>query len=89
MATKSNGNGKQITVDELDQRIEKAQKRVDTAKHAYDIALKKLNEMKEKRDLLKKEQLDMLITNSKHSYEEIVSFLSSEPKVMCNTEQAI
>lgn len=64
----------------LEQQIEKAQEEVIKTKAAYDAAVEALQKLLDKRDAQRKDELWKAIIKSQKSYEEIMSFVTSEQK---------
>lgn len=62
----------------LEEKIEKAEKDVITAKKKYDEATANLKQLLDKRDALRKEELIAAVTKSRRSYEEILAFLEAD-----------
>ena len=62
----------------LEEKIEKAEKDVITAKKKYDEATANLKHLLDKRDALRKEELIAAVTKSSRSYEEILAFLEAD-----------
>ena len=62
----------------LEEKIEKAEKYVITAKKKYDEATANLKQLLDKRDALRKEELIAAVTKSSRSYEEILAFLEAD-----------
>ena len=62
----------------LEEKIEKAEKDVITAKKKYDEATANLKQLLDKRDALRKEELIAAVTKSSRSYEEILAFLETD-----------
>ena len=57
----------------LEEKIEKAEEDVITAKKKYDEATANLKQLLDKRDSLRKEELIAAVTKSSRSYEEILA----------------
>lgn len=68
-----------ITIS-LEQQIEKAQEKVIKTKAAYDAAVEALQKLLDKRDAQRKDDLWKAIIQSEKSYEEIMTFVTSEQK---------
>lgn len=62
----------------LEEKIEKAEEDVITAKKKYDEATANLKQLLDKRDSLRKEELIAAVTKSSRSYEEILAFLEAD-----------
>ena len=61
----------------LEEKIEKAEADVITAKKKYDQATANLKELLDKRDAIRKEEiLSAVVKNEWQSYEEIINFLN-------------
>lgn len=65
------------SMEALEEKIEKAQADVAAAKKNYDDKVALLKSLTDKRDSLRNEELISAVTKSKHSYEEILEFLSN------------
>lgn len=68
-----------ITIS-LEQQIEKAQEKVIKTKATYDAAVEALQKLLDKRDAQRKDDLWKAIIKSQKSYEEIMTFVTSEQK---------
>lgn len=75
----ANRKGRQVSMETLDAKIEKAQDRVVTTKAAYNQAVSELKELMDKRDAIRKNDLYDRFVKSKWSYEQIIKALSSAP----------
>lgn len=64
----------------IDEKIAKAQVAVEKTKERYEVAVKELRSLMEKKDALKKQELFKAIEDSSKSYEEIYDFLMSDGK---------
>ena len=73
--------GRQMTLESLEAKIEKAQERVVMTRKASEEAERELKELLEKRDAIRKDDLYRLFLDSKWTYEQIVKMMSSEPPV--------
>ena len=62
----------------LEEKIEKAEEDVITAKKKYDEATANLKQLLDKRDSLRKEELIAAVTKSSSYYEEILAFLEAD-----------
>ena len=62
----------------LEEKIERAEKDVITAKKKYDEATTNLKQLLDKRDALRKEELIAAVTKNSRSYEEILAFLEAD-----------
>ena len=65
-------------MEALEQKIEKAQQDVVKTKERYDKAVNTLEDLLNKRDALRRDELVNIIMNSGKSYEEILQFFQSE-----------
>ncbi len=63
--------------DTIEQKIEKAQAKVIKTKAAYDIAVKDLQILLDKRDAQRKDTLWKAILQSEKTYDEILSYIKS------------
>ena len=72
--------GRRLSSDVLDEKIQKAQERVVSAKAAYESAVKNLQELMEKKDAMRKDELYSLLLASNKPYDEVVRFLRSGSK---------
>ncbi len=63
--------------DTIEQKIEKAQAKVAKTKAAYDIAVKDLQILLDKRDAQRKDTLWKAILQSEKTYDEILSYIKS------------
>ena len=61
----------------LEEKIEKAQAEVASAKKRYDQAVSNLKELTDMRDAMKKEEIVSAIIKSGRSYDEIMDFLNT------------
>lgn len=68
---------KAVSEENLLQEIDKAQAKVIKTKAAYDNAVKQLQELLDKRDAKRKDDLWNAIVKSDKSYEEILKFIQS------------
>ena len=78
--------GRRTSADALDEKIQKAQERVESAKIAYESATKNLQELLDKRDALRKDELYLLFLKSDKTYDEVVRFLKSGDRNMHGNE---
>ena len=69
---------RKTSIEALEEKIEKAEKDVITAKKKYDEATANLKQLLDKRDALRKEELIVAVTKSSRSYEEILAFLEAD-----------
>lgn len=65
-------------MEALEQKIEKAQQDVVKTRERYDKAVTTLEDLLNKRDALRRDELVNIIMNSGKSYEEILQFFQSE-----------
>lgn len=66
-----------MKTNELDQRIEKARKRVEESKAAYDRVSKELKNLMDKKKLMQAEEIMNAITKSGKSYEEVLQSITT------------
>lgn len=66
------------SMEALEQKIEKAQQDVVKTKERYDKAVTTLEDLLNKRDALRRDELVNVILNSGKSYEEILRFFQTE-----------
>ena len=69
---------RKTSIEALEEKIEKAEEDVITAKKKYDEATANLKQLLDKRDALRKEELIAAVTKSSRSYEEILAFLEAD-----------
>jgi flagellar biosynthesis chaperone FliJ len=69
---------REINVELLDSKIEKAQEDLVKAKHRYDAAAKTLKDLLDKRDAIRQKKLLDAIAQSGRSYEEIIQYLQAK-----------
>ncbi len=69
---------RQISMETLEAKIEKAQQAVIRTKVAYDSATTELKKLLDKRDALKRDEIMTAVAKSKKSYDEILAFLAEE-----------
>lgn len=69
---------KQISMESLEAKIEKAQQSVIRTKAAYDAATENLKKLLDKRDAIKRDEVMAAVIKSKKSYDEIMKFLTDE-----------
>jgi len=69
---------RQISMEALGAKIEKAQHNVIRTKAAYDSATEELKKLLDKRDALKRDEIMAAVVKSKKSYDEILKFLAEE-----------
>lgn len=62
----------------LDQQIEKGQEKVKKTKAAYDEAVRSLQNLLDKRDAQRKDELWKAIINSSRTYDEILKHIKSD-----------
>lgn len=58
-------------------KIAKAQEQVSRTKKQYDVAVKNLSDLLDKRDAIHRDELVKAIMNSGRSYEEVLTFLDT------------
>lgn len=66
-----------MKTNELDQRIEKARKRVKESKAAYDRASKELKNLLEKKKLIQADEIMDAIAKSGKTYEEVLQSITA------------
>ncbi len=69
-----------IGMELINKQIEAAQTEVTKAKQKYDVATDHLKELLDKKKLLQTEEVMASILKSKHSYEDILRYIKSEPE---------
>jgi flagellar biosynthesis chaperone FliJ len=69
---------REINIELLDSKIEKAQEDLVKAKHRYDAAAKTLKDLLDKRDAIRQKKLLAAIAQSGRSYEEIMQYLQAK-----------
>lgn len=62
----------------IDDKIEQQKLVVSKSKDRYEAELEELNQLMKKRDELRNKELLQAIEQSKHSFEEIMDFLSTD-----------
>ena len=62
----------------LDEKIEQAQMAVEKAKARYDVAVKELRDLLDKKDAQRKQELLKAVENSPRTFDEIMAFLKAE-----------
>ena len=67
---------RQISMETLNAKIEKAEQNVIRTKKAYESATEELKKLLDKRDAIKRDEIMNAIKKSKRSYDEILEFLS-------------
>lgn len=70
--------GRKMNMNALEEKILKAQDEVVKAKKVYDEKTAKLEDLLNKRDALKKEELLVAISESNKSYDEILNFIQGD-----------
>lgn len=73
---------REINVELLDTKIEKAQQDLAKAKHLYDAVAATLKDLLDKRDSLRQKKLLDAIAQSGRSYEEIKQYLHSKSEAV-------
>lgn len=71
---------RQISMETLNAKIEKAEQNVIKTKKAYESATEELKKLLDKRDAIKRDEIMNAIIKSKRSYDEILKFLSEDDK---------
>ncbi len=69
---------REINIEALDAKIEKAQDDLVKARHKYDAAADALKRLLDKRDAIREKKLLEAVANSERSYEEIMQYLQSK-----------
>ncbi len=69
---------REVNVELLESKIEKAQEDLVKAKRRYDAAAATLKDLLDKRDALRQKKLLAAIAQSERSYEEIMQYLQSD-----------
>ena len=67
---------RQISMETLNAKIEKAEQNVIRTKKAYESATEELKKLLDKRDAIKRDEIMNAIIKSKRSSDEILEFLS-------------
>lgn len=67
---------RQISMESLEAKIEKAQQNVIRTKAAYDSATEDLKKLLDKRDALRRDEIMAAVVKSQKSYDEILKFLA-------------
>ena len=67
---------RQISMETLNAKIEKAEQNVIRTKKAYESATEELKKLLDKRDAIKRDEIMNAIIKSKRSYDETLEFLS-------------
>lgn len=70
---------RQMGMESLDRKIEKAEQNVSRMHAAYEAATAELKELLDKRDALKKEMVVKAIMKSDKSLDEILAFIGGGP----------
>ena len=68
-----------VGIESLELKIDKAKMDVVKTKDRYDKAVSKLNDLMDKADTIKRDELVKTMMKSSKSYEEILRFLTEEP----------
>ena len=71
---------KHIGMDAINQQIELAQEEVVRAKQKYDAATDHLKSLLDKKKELQSAELMTAVMKSKHSYEDILRYINSDPE---------
>lgn len=69
---------RQISMESLEAKIEKAEQNVIRTKKAYDSATRELKKLLDKRDAIRRDEIMAAVTKSKKSYDEILKFLEED-----------
>ena len=72
---------RQISMESLEAKIEKAEQTVIRTKKAYDTATEELRKLLDKRDAIKRDEILAAVVKSNKSYDEILSFLESDGSI--------
>lgn len=64
----------------IDEEIEKTEALVLKRKEMYDKAVEALKDLREKKEQANQEALLAEVANSKHSYEDIMAYIQSDPE---------
>lgn len=64
----------------IDEEIEKTEMLVLKRKEMYDKAVEALKDLREKKEQANQEALLAAVANSKHSYEDIMAYIQSDPE---------
>ena len=65
---------RQISMESLEAKIEKAEQTVIRTKKAYDTATEELRKLLDKRDAIKRDEILAAVVKSNKSYDEILRF---------------
>lgn len=69
---------RQISMESLEAKIEKAEQNVIRTKKAYDSATGELKNLLDKRDAIRRDEIMAAVVKSKKSYDEILKFLEED-----------
>ena len=72
---------RQISMESLEAKIEKAEQSVIRTKKAYDTATEELRKLLDKRDAIKRDEILAAVVKSNKSYDEILRFLESDGSI--------
>ncbi len=72
---------RQISMESLEAKIEKAEQTVIRTKKAYDTATEELRKLLDKRDAIKRDEILAAVVKSNKSYDEILRFLESDGSI--------
>ena len=72
---------RQISIESLEAKIEKAEQTVIRTKKAYDTATEELRKLLDKRDAIKRDEILAAVVKSNKSYDEILRFLESDGSI--------
>lgn len=70
------GRCSQLSIDE---KIKRAEASLIKAKTRYDVEARTLKDLPEKKMAMKKQELLAAVVSSKHSYNEILGYINSDP----------
>ena len=72
---------RQISMESLEAKIEKAEQTVIRTKKTYDTATEELRKLLDKRDAIKRDEILAAVVKSNKSYDEILRFLESDGSI--------
>lgn len=73
---------RQMSMESLEAKIEKAEQNVIRTKEAYDVATEELKKLLDKRDAIRRDEIMSAVVKSKKSYDEILRFLVEDSQEM-------
>lgn len=73
---------RQMSMESLEAKIEKAEQNVIRTKKAYDVATEELKKLLDKRDAIRRDEIMSAVVKSKKSYDEILRFLEEGSQEM-------